>query len=79
MMTPSRIAKEAPKFSAYAAEFLETYVLANNKPSKRSMKACILKHHLVPAFGGMRLDSIRADPQLGVQRGSSLGPTVRTL
>jgi hypothetical protein len=43
------------------------------------MKACILKHHLVPAFGGMRLDSIRADPQLGVQRGSSLGPTVRTL
>ena len=62
MMTPSRITKEVPKFSAYAAEFLETYVLANNKPSERSMKACILKHHLVPAFGEMRLDSIRLHP-----------------
>jgi hypothetical protein len=33
--------KEVPKFSAYATEFMETYVLANNKPSERSMKACI--------------------------------------
>ena len=61
-MTPSRIAKEAPTFSAYAAEFMKTYVVANNKPSERSMKASILKHHLLPAFGEMRLDSIKMHP-----------------
>jgi integrase len=62
MLAPIRIAKEVPTFSRYAAEFLETYAAANNKPSERSMKACILKHHLVPAFGEMRLDSIRLHP-----------------
>ena len=62
LMTPSRITKEVPTFSAYAAEFMKTYVVANNKPSERSMKASILKHHLLPAFGEMRLDSIKMHP-----------------
>jgi integrase len=62
LMTPSRITKEVPTFSAYAAEFMKTYVVANNKPSERSMKASILKHHLLPAFGEMRLDLIKMHP-----------------
>ena len=36
LLTPARIpTKEVPKFSAYATEFMDTYVLANNKPSER--------------------------------------------
>jgi integrase len=59
MLAPIRIAKEVPTFSKYAAEFLETYAAANNKPSERSMKASILKHHLLPMFGEVRLDAIK--------------------
>jgi integrase len=59
MLAPIRIAKEVPTFSKYAAEFLETYAAANNKPSERAMKASILKHHLLPVFGEMRLDAIK--------------------
>jgi hypothetical protein len=44
--------------AAYADEFKKTYVLANNKPSERSMKASILKHYLLTVFGQMRLDAI---------------------
>lgn len=47
-----------PTFAAYADEFEKTYVLAN-KPSERSMKASILKHHLLPVFGEIRLDAIK--------------------
>ncbi|MEO7034324.1 MAG: hypothetical protein ABI335_10920 [Polyangiaceae bacterium] len=54
--------KEVPKFSAYATEFMETYAIANNKPSEQSMKACILKHHLLPVFGDMPLDAIKMHP-----------------
>lgn len=56
---PEVMTKPIPKFAAFAAEFMETYVAANNKPSERAAKACILKHHLLPAFGGMTLDEIR--------------------
>jgi integrase len=59
LLLPSRKAREVPTFAEYADEFQKTYVLANNKPSEREAKACILKHHLLPAFGGMKLDSIR--------------------
>lgn len=59
LLTPSRATKEVPTFSAYAAEFTKTYVNANNKPSERAMKASILKHHLLPVFGTMRLDAIK--------------------
>ena len=41
---------------------METYVIANNKPSERSMKARILKHHLLPVFGDMPLDAIKMHP-----------------
>lgn len=59
MLAPTRSAKEVPRFSKYATEFLETYAAANNKPSERAMKACILKHHLLPFFGEMQLDTIK--------------------
>ena len=40
LLAPARSpTKEVPTFSAYATEFMETYVIANNKPSERSMKA----------------------------------------
>ncbi|HEY2405669.1 MAG TPA: tyrosine-type recombinase/integrase [Polyangiaceae bacterium] len=59
---PTRTTKEVPTFAVYADEFMKTYVLANNKPSEQSMKACILKHHLLPVFGPMRLDAIKMHP-----------------
>jgi hypothetical protein len=34
-------------------------VLANNKPSERSIDARVLKHHLFPVFSEMRLDGIK--------------------
>ncbi len=61
MLAPPESAqtKEVPRFAAFAAEFMKTYVAANNKPSERAAKACILEHHLLPAFGEMRCDEIR--------------------
>jgi integrase len=59
LLLPSRKAREVPTFAEYADEFQKTYVLANNKPSEREAKACILKHHLLPAFGSKKVDSIR--------------------
>jgi integrase len=38
---------------------MATYATANNKPSEREAKACILKHHLLPAFGEQSLDAIK--------------------
>ena len=52
--TPS----ESPIFSAFAEEFMSTYVAANNKPSERMAKRCMLTFHLLPAFGPLRLDEI---------------------
>jgi integrase len=59
LLSPSRKAKEVLAFAEYADEFMKTYVLANNKPSEREAKACILKYHLLPAFGRLPLNAIR--------------------
>jgi integrase len=60
LLTPVRSTqKEVPLFSAYADDFMATYATANNKPSEREAKACILKHHLLPAFGEQSLDAIK--------------------
>lgn len=59
LLSPLRLAKEVPTFADYADEFQKTCVLANNKASEREAKACILKHHLLPAFGGIQLDAIK--------------------
>jgi integrase len=62
LRAPVCIAKEVPTFSAYAEEFMKSYALANNKPSEQEAKACILRNHLIPAFGEVRLDEIKTHP-----------------
>ncbi len=47
-----------PTLTEFEAEFLEDYALAHNKPSEVASKRRILKHHLIPYFGEMKLDSI---------------------
>lgn len=51
---------EIPTFAAFAAEFLSTYVKTNNKPSEVHTKEMILRVHLTPAFGRLRLDEVDA-------------------
>ncbi len=50
--------KPVPTLAEYAKDFLSVYVAVNNKPSERKAKQIILKKHLEPAFGEMRLDAI---------------------
>lgn len=45
-------------FEAYTREWLETYVVPQNKPSECSTKKIVLRLHLVPWFGKMRLSDI---------------------
>lgn len=52
-------AADIPTFAAFAEEFLDTYVVNNNKPSERESKRSILRMHLVPVLGTMRLDLVR--------------------
>lgn len=52
---------DAPMFSEFVPVWMESYVAANNKLSEQRMKASILRHHLVPFFGKMRLDHIVAE------------------
>jgi len=59
---PTRITREVPTFAAYADEFMNTYAVANNKPSEQNAKRRMLKHQLLPAFGGLRLDAITMHP-----------------
>ena len=59
-LNPVRTSSEIPLFSAFAKEFLDTYAAVENKHSERRSKEMILRYHLVPAFGKMRLDAITA-------------------
>lgn len=45
-------------FQEFSESWMEIYVKSNNKHSEISNKECILKAHLVPAFGGKKLDRI---------------------
>jgi hypothetical protein len=49
---------EVPTLSEYAKTFLANY-LPEQKPSEAKSKRQILRGHLLPAFGSMRLDAIR--------------------
>jgi integrase len=51
--------KEVPTLRTFSEEFIEGYAKANNKPSEIITKQSILRVHLLPAFGRMRLDQIR--------------------
>jgi integrase len=52
------IKNEAVTFSEYAANWFETYVKNNNKHSEITHKETILRVHLNPFFGRMKLDKI---------------------
>ncbi len=47
-----------PKFAEFAAEWLETYAKANNKPSEIAAKESRLRIHLLPFLGSLRLNEI---------------------
>lgn len=47
-----------PKFAAFSEVFMKTYAKTNNKPSEVATKESMLKNHLLPAFGKLRLDAI---------------------
>jgi len=49
---------QTPTLAEFSTEFMETYAMAHNKPSEVMSKRKILKNHLLPAFGNMRLDRI---------------------
>jgi len=50
--------REIPTFREHARDWVDTYVVVNNKPSEVASKRKILNHHLLPFFGKMRLDDI---------------------
>lgn len=47
-----------PVFSEFAKEFMSTYASVKNKPSEVTAKRSVLRRHLLPAFGKLRLDEI---------------------
>lgn len=51
----------APLFRDFAKQFLEVYAETNNKPSEVHSKRTILRVHLTPFFGDMRLDEIEVE------------------
>jgi len=50
---------QAPKLAEFAEEFL-VYQATLNKPTELNAKRSTLEHHLIPAFGHLRLDQIDA-------------------
>ena len=50
--------KRVPTCSVFLQEWLDTYVETNSKPSGRSSKKSIIRCHLEPFFGRMRLNKI---------------------
>jgi integrase len=57
-LEPAPAPTPSPTFAAFSAEWLEVYVRTNNKPSVQESEARILRIHLVPFFGKMRLNKI---------------------
>lgn len=50
--------REVPKFATFAAEWLDSYVTANNGPGEQRNKRSVMRDHLLPALGTKRLDEI---------------------
>jgi integrase len=48
----------APTFAEFSAEWFETHVRTNCKPSSQRSRAHVLRNHLVPFFGTSRLTDI---------------------
>lgn len=51
-------AGEAPLLEDFAKEFLDTYARVTNKPAEQESKEAILRLHVTPFFGKMRLDKV---------------------
>ena len=49
---------KAPTFAEWSKDFVNVYAVNNNKPSEVETKRSVLRVHLLPAFGEMRLDEI---------------------
>jgi len=45
-------------YEEFLSDWYETYVLANNRPSEQIKKSGIIRNHLVPQFGQMKLEEI---------------------
>lgn len=56
--TTEEAIKEIPTFASFWAEFWKNHVRINNKPSEQHAKRGIMEHHLLPAFGQLRLNEI---------------------
>lgn len=66
-----------PTFSDFARTFIETYATNNNKPSEVDSKQTIIRKHLDPSFGKMKLDAIgpqHIEQHKARQLASSLSP-----
>jgi integrase len=50
--------KEVPRCAAFFAEWVETYAKTNNKPSEAYMKEMMVRRHLTPFVGKLRLDQV---------------------
>lgn len=49
---------DVPTLRAFSREFMDSYARVNNKPSSIRSKEKILRVHLIPFFGTMKLDEI---------------------
>lgn len=50
--------REVPTLEKFSGEFVDNYAVANNRPSEVASKRMILRTHLVPELGPLRLDEI---------------------
>ena len=64
-------AEEIPLFSDFAGRFIETYAVTNNKLSEVKSKRKILRVHLNPEFGNLRLDAI-GPPEIEVYKAKKI-------
>ncbi len=62
---PTRIQQPrvSRRFTDFAAEWLNSYVRANNRPSEQQHKRIVFRAHLLPAFGRFRLDEV-GEPEI---------------
>jgi integrase len=49
---------EVPTAKVFLMDWLDTYAKTENKPSEQAAKECVVRLHLDPFFGAMRLDAI---------------------
>ena len=59
-------------FKTFAQDFMMNYSRANNKPSEIHSKHCILKNHIIPAFGSAPIGSLTAR-QIDAYKSSKMG------